>query len=160
MPWIKEERLYPMIALLLIFIMAVRTPLDSDMWWHLRAGEETLESGQVYRIDTFSSTRMGESWINHSWLSQVMMAALQRVGGLPALSIWVGVCAVLSMGLVYLTMKGNPLLRSAVLILAAMVSSVVWSPRPQIMSLVLLALMSWMIGCYRESKRSICLMAT
>lgn len=155
MPWIKEERLYPLIGLLLIFIIAVRAPLDSDMWWHLRAGEETLQSGQVYRIDTFSSTRSGESWINHSWLSQVIMAALLRVAGFPGLSVWVAVCAVLSMGFVYLTMKGHPLLRSAVLILAAIVSSVVWSPRPQIMSLVMLAVVGWLIGCYRDQKRSI-----
>ena len=153
MPWIKEERLYPVIVLLLIFIIAVRAPLDSDMWWHLRAGEETLQSGQVYRIDTFSSTRVGENWINHSWLSQVLMAVLMRMGGFTALSVWVAVCAVISMGLVYLSMKGHPLLRSAVLILAAMVSSVVWSPRPQIMSLVLLALVSWLAGRYRANRK-------
>ena len=100
MPWIKEERLYPIIVLLLIFIIAARVPLDSDMWWHLRAGEETLQSGQVYRIDTFSSTRAGESWVNHSWLSQVYMALLFRLGGFSALSVWVAGCAVLSIGLV------------------------------------------------------------
>ncbi len=153
MPWIKEEKLYPVLVLILIFIMAVRMPIDSDMWWHIRAGEETLDSGQVYRIDTFSSTRSGENWINHSWLSQVLMAFLIRAGGFPALSIWVAVCAVLSMVLVYLQMEGHPLLRSAILVLAAMVSSVVWSPRPQIMSLVLLALVSWFLYSYRKNRK-------
>ena len=153
MPWIREDRLYPIIVLLLIFIMAVRMPMDSDMWWHLRAGEETLSSGEVYQVDTFSSTRSGERWINHSWLSQVMMALMVRIGGRPALSIWVASCAVLSMGLVYLLMSGHPLLRSAVLILAAMVSSVVWSPRPQIMSLVFLALISWLVQSYLDKPR-------
>ena len=150
MPWIKEEKLYPILVLILIFIMAVRMPMDTDMWWHLRAGEETLISGQVYRIDTFSSSRAGQSWINHSWLSQVVMALLLRLGGLPALSIWVAACAVFSMGLVYLQMEGHPLLRSAVLILTAMVTSVVWSPRPQILSLVLLGLMSWLLFNFRK----------
>ena len=151
MPWIKEEKLYLVLVLLLIFIMAVRMPMDSDMWWHLRAGEETLTSGNIYRTDTFSSTRTGVSWINHSWLSQVVMASLLRIGSFPALSIWVAVCAVMSMGLVYLQMVGHPILRGAVLVLAAMVSSVVWSPRPQIMSLVLLALVSWLMYAYREN---------
>jgi hypothetical protein len=36
------ERMLLVITLLLIFFMAARTPLDSDMWWHLSAGEEML----------------------------------------------------------------------------------------------------------------------
>ena len=80
MTWIKEEKLYLALVLLLIFIMAVRMPIDSDMWWHLRAGEETLNAGKAYRVDTFSSSRYGENWINHSWLSQVFMALLLRIG--------------------------------------------------------------------------------
>ena len=59
MPWIKEEKLYLIIVMLLILIMAVRTPLETDMWWHLRAGEETLHNEGVYSIDTFSFTREG-----------------------------------------------------------------------------------------------------
>jgi len=153
MPWIKEEKLYPILVLLLIFIMAVRMPMDSDMWWHLRAGQETIRSGHVYRVDTFSSTRAGEDWINHSWLSQVIMALILRIASFPGLSIWVAICAVLSMGMVYIQMKGPALLRCAVLILAAVVASVVWSPRPQIMSLVLLALLSWLVHQYRNTKR-------
>lgn len=153
MPWIKEDKLYLVLVLLLIFIMAIRMPMDSDMWWHLRAGEETLSSGEIYRTDTFSSTRAGTVWVNHSWLSQVLMASLMRIGNLPALSIWVAVCAVLSMGLVYAQMSGHPLLRGAVLILAAMVSSVVWSPRPQIMSLVLLAVISWVLSVFRRKRK-------
>ena len=152
MPWIKEEKLYPILVLLLIFILAARVPLDSDMWWHLRAGDETIQTGQVYRTDTFSSSRNGTDWINHSWLSQVLMAGLMRIGDLPALSIWVALCAVISMGLVYLQMEGHPLLRGAVLLLAAMVSSVVWSPRPQIMSLVMLAFLCWLVFKYRETR--------
>ena len=152
MPWIKEEKLYPLLVLILIFIIAVRMPMDSDMWWHLKAGQETLRTGAVYQVDTFSSTRMGDRWINHSWLSQVLMAGLLRVGNFAGLSIWVAACAVLSLGLVYLQMEGHPLLRSAVLVLAAIVSSVVWSPRPQIMSLVLLGLITWILYSYRKKK--------
>jgi hypothetical protein len=152
MPWIKEEQLYPVLVLLLIFIIAVRMPMDSDMWWHLRAGEETLQTRQVYRIDTFSSSRVGENWINHSWLSQVIMALMFQWGSFLALSIWVAITAVLSMGLVYLQMEGHPLLRSAILVLAAIVSSVVWSPRPQIMSLLFLGLLSYILHIYRTRK--------
>ena len=152
MPWIKEEKLYPIIALLLILIIAVRTPLDTDMWWHLRAGEETLSNREVYSVDTFSFTRDGSDWINHSWLSQVVMYFLFQAASYYGISIWVGLCAVLSMLFVYLNMKGHPLLRSAVLLFAAVVSSVVWSPRPQIHSLVLFSLIGYLIIKYKETK--------
>jgi len=153
MPWIKEEKLYLIIALLLILIMAVRTPLETDMWWHLRAGEETLRNGDVYSVDTFSFTREGTDWINHSWLSQVVMFLTFQSGSYYGISVWVGVCAVLSMLFIYLQMKGHPLLRSAVLLFAAVVSSVVWSPRPQIHTLVLFSLMSYLIFKYRSTKQ-------
>jgi hypothetical protein len=153
MPWIKEERLYPIIALLLILIMALRTPLDTDMWWHLRAGEETWLNQEVYSVDTFSFTREGSNWINHSWLSQVVMYLIFRSANYYGLSIWVGVCAVLSMAFVYFQMKGHPLLRSALLIFAAVVSSVVWSPRPQIHSLVLFSLLSYLIYKFKHTRR-------
>ncbi len=156
--WIAEEKLYPLIVLILIWIMAVRITLDSDMWWHLRAGQETWANQAVYRVDTFSFTRAGTPWVNHSWLSQVLMYGILRIGSFPGLSIWVAVCAVLSMGLVYLQMEGHPLLRGAVLLLAGTVSSVVWSPRPQIMSLVLLALVSWLIHSYRKKRRRLYLL--
>ncbi len=153
MPWIKEEKLYLIIALLLILIIAVRTPLETDMWWHLRAGEETLRNGEVYSVDTFSFTREGAEWINHSWLSQVVMFLTFQAGSYYGLSIWVGLCAVLSMLFVYLQMKGHPLLRSFVLLFAAVVSSVVWSPRPQIHSLVLFSLLGYLIFQYKRTKK-------
>ncbi len=140
MRWLKDEPFYITVLLLLILIMAIRTPLDSDMWWHLRAGEETWQSGNVYRVDTLSYTREGETWINHSWLAQVIMIGLYRIGGYKALSLWVGLSAVISMYFVYFQMKELPILRMGVVLLAAFVSSVVWSPRPQIFSLVFFGL--------------------
>ena len=91
---IKEARLYPLIALLLIMIMALRAPIDTDMWWHLRAGEESWTNKQVYSVDTFSYTRQGEDWINHSWLSQVIMYLIFKNGEYAGLSFWVAACAV------------------------------------------------------------------
>lgn len=151
MAWIKEDRLYPLIVLLLIWVMAARLPLDSDMWWHLRAGQETVTNRAVYRVDDFSYTRAGTEWINHSWLSQVVMHGIFRVAGFPGLSILVAACAVVSLYLVYLQMIGHPLLRGAVLLMAGATASVVWSPRPQIFSLIMLALIAWIVSKYRQS---------
>jgi hypothetical protein len=154
MPWIKEDKFYLAVLLLLIFIMAARTPLDSDMWWHLRAGEETLNSRAVYLVDTLSYTRAGEAWINHSWLAQVLMVGLFKVGEFKALSLWVGLTATLSMFFIYLQMEGHALLRTGVVLLASFVSSVVWSPRPQIISLLLFAITGFIIFRYKTTGKN------
>jgi hypothetical protein len=151
MPWIKEERLYFYIVMLLILIMAIRMPLDSDMWWHLKAGEQTWLDKQVYDRDTFSSTRYGQDWINHSWLSQLLMYLIFTLGGFYGLSFWVALCAALSMALIYPQMEGHPLLRGLVLLLAGVVASVVWSPRPQVMSLLLLSVLSYLLYAYKKN---------
>lgn len=155
MPWFKENRFYFFVIFILLLIMALRTPLDTDMWWHLRAGEETWTNRQIYSIDTFSYTRQGQEWLNHSWLSQVLMFLLFRSGGYLALSIWVAVSAVLSMSLIYFQMDGHSLLRGAILILAGAVAGVVWSPRPQLMSLVMFGLTSYILYLYKWEKRNL-----
>ena len=149
MTWIKEEKLYFIIMLMLILIMAIRTPLDSDLWWHLRAGEETWSAGEVYRIDNFSFTRSGANWINHSWLSQVLIYLLYRVGNYWALSLLVGLCAAGSIALIYPQMEGHPLFRMGVCMFAGIVSSVVWTPRPQVISLVFLSGVSYIFYLYK-----------
>lgn len=74
------DRLILVVVFLLIFAMAARTPLDSDMWWHLRAGSEILD-GRWLSSDIFTFTRAGEHWTNAMWLSQVSMALVFRLGG-------------------------------------------------------------------------------
>ena len=103
---------------LLVFLMAARTPLDSDLWWHLRAGEETLRLGQPLLSDTLSYTRAGVDWINHSWLTQVGMALLFRWAGFLGLGLAVAGLAAFSLGWVYRQMSGPPLWRAFLVILA------------------------------------------
>ncbi len=151
--WIQEDKFYLIVILLLLLIMSLRTPLDSDMWWHLRAGEQTWLDRQVYAVDTFSFTRFGQSWLNHSWLSQVIMFGIFEISSFLGLSVWVALSAVLSLMLIYFQMDGHPLFRGAVLILAGAVAGVVWSPRPQLMSLVMFGLVSYLLYLYKWKNR-------
>ena len=137
------------LALLLIFILAARTPLDSDMWWHLRAGQETVQTGRPMLADNLSTTRFGAGWINHSWLSEAGMYLLYAWGGSLALGGITALLAVLSMALVYFTLEGPAILRAFLLILGSVVAAVVWAPRPQLVSLVLMALVGYLLYLYK-----------
>jgi len=145
MKWLSDKNFYLIVFILLILVIALRSPLDTDMWWHLRAGEETWTSGNVYRIDTLSYTRAGESWINHSWLAQVIMYGLFHLGSFRALSFWVGITATVSMLFVYLQLEGDPISRIGIALLAGFVSSLVWSPRPQLFSLLFFGIVGWLL---------------
>ena len=147
--WLNTERLFLAVILIAVFAMAARTPLDSDMWWHLRAGETTWKTRQVVTTDFFSHTRQGANWVNHSWLSQVGLYLLYKIGSYRAISAGVAFLAVLSMGLLYLQMEGNYLIRALAVLLASLVSSLVWSPRPQTTSLVLFAIVGYLLYLYK-----------
>jgi hypothetical protein len=143
------------VTLLLIGIMSARTPLDSDMWWHLRAGEETVLLKKPLVIDMFSYTRYGEAWVNHGWLSQVLMYLLYRYFSFPGLCLFVSFFAVVSFYFVYKNMEGCSILKAFLIILGGIAASYTWSPRPQIISQALLAGLSLFMYSLKKSKKNI-----
>jgi hypothetical protein len=148
------RRLILIVTLLLIFAMAARTALDSDMWWHLRAGEISWTTMKPVLDGAFSITRSGQYWLNHSWLSEVVMFLLYKWGGLLALGGMVAVLAVLSAAFVYIQMEGPDLLKAFIMILSSAVVALVWSPRPEMASLVLMAVVGYLLYIFKWKKRN------
>jgi hypothetical protein len=149
----NADRLVLVTVLVLIFLAAARTPVDTDLWWHLRAGEATWTEGQPLLHDPFSFTRLGQLWINHSWLSQVGMFLLFEWGGYLALGTAVALLAAGMMALVYFQQEGPALLRAFLLILGSAAAAVVWTPRPQTVSLFLFALTGYVLYLYKWRQR-------
>jgi len=143
------ERLVFVVILILVFLMAARTPLDTDMWWHMRAGETTVEMGSPLLVDTTSFTKFGENWVNHSWLGGVLLYGVFSIGGFFGLGLLVTGVVTLTIGIVYFQSVGPGLLRGPILILGAVVSSWVWSPRPQIFTLLLFAWVGYLLYLYK-----------
>ena len=141
------------IIIILVFSMAARTPMDSDMWWHLRAGEETVTSGRPYLVDTLSYTRYGEKWVSHGWLTEALMYILFKAGGFLALSALVAATASISMAILFLHMDGSPLFKAFLIVLGCMIAAPTWAPRPQILSLVLLAITSFILHHFKTKKK-------
>lgn len=145
----KPDLFILVFLLVLIFLLAARTPLDSDLFWHLAAGKQTWLSGRPMLADVFTFTRLGSPWINHSWLSQLILYGLDQLGGTLALGAFVAALATISMGLVFLQMRGPAIFRAFIVILATTVAAVVWSPRPQAVSLVAFAFLAWVLYRYK-----------
>jgi len=66
---------------------------DPDLWWHLKIGQIIWNTHQIPRTDLFSFTALGHSWVDHEWLSQLVLYLVYHVGGYPALVLWLCVIA-------------------------------------------------------------------
>jgi hypothetical protein len=146
---LDTRRLVTAILFVAIFAMAVRAPADTDTWWHLQAGRVTLESGRILQSDVFSHTRYGSPWINHSWLSQVILYSLFDRFSYAGLGLWIGAVVTAAFALVYSQMEGDPFTRAFTLVLAATTSGVIWIARPQLLSFLLTAVLCYLLYLYK-----------
>lgn len=138
------------LVFMIVFAMASRTPLDSDMWWHIRAGKEMIQHHAILTKDSFSYTRFGEEWINHSWLSQIVLfLAFDKVKYL-GLSLFTSILAALSMITVYPQTSGHPLIRALAIVVTCSVAALVWSPRPQMFTLLFFGLTSLILYKFKK----------
>ncbi|NMB53193.1 MAG: hypothetical protein GYA15_00700 [Leptolinea sp.] len=148
------DNLILVILLLLVFMMASRTPLDSDLWWHLRSGQVMAETGKPLLTDIFSYTRYGQPWVNHSWLGEVVIYGIYRLAGWTGISVWMGLMAGLIAGIFWVLLPGGKFTRAAFILLASVACGPLFTPRPQLFSLVLVVLLIWLVtGWMRESDR-------
>lgn len=61
----------------LVVIPRAAIPLiDGDVWWHVRAGADVLETLAVARTDTWTIVGAGMPWTSQDWLSNVLLAWL------------------------------------------------------------------------------------
>jgi hypothetical protein len=149
MPVLTPPRLVLCLAFVGIFAMAARPSVDTDTWWHLRAGAWMVEHGRILEHDEFSTTRYGQPWVNHSWLAQVPLFVLWDTFGYAGLNLATAAVVTLAFGLVARQTDGSPYLKAFVLVLAAAASAVYWSARPQLLSFGLAAVFAWVLGQYR-----------
>lgn len=155
------ERLTTVILFLLLFAMAVRVPTDTDAWWHIRSGQWIADERAVPRSDPFSHTRAGAPWIDHSWGAQVVLYGAYRLfggagevgdSGNIGLALYTAVLATAGMALVYRMCEGTAYLRAFVVVLGAAAAAVFWSPRPQMFSFFLGALVLYLLHRFRRER--------
>jgi hypothetical protein len=58
-----------------------------DLAYQLRAGAEILATGRIPTTDTWTFTMAGQPWVDQQWLAQVVLRAVESLGG------WVGLAA-------------------------------------------------------------------
>lgn len=142
-------------------IAALQPIADTDMWWHLATGRETLAHG-IVRADVFSWSVRGAPVSTDQWLGQVVMYATWLAAG------WRGIAllrVVLVIGLVAFVALGaartatRPLAVTLATIPALLLTRAVWVDRPELFGFTFFAALLFILRVGRDGGRRQYLMA-
>lgn len=133
-----------LLTLAFVFVVALSSQTYFDFWWYLKSGELILRSGRVPDTDPFSFTAEGRPWVNHMWLTQVLLsAAYERLGRVPIL-LGKSLLVTATFALVLrtaLARGAHPLAAAGLTALAALAGEPYWHARPQVITYFLLAVL-------------------
>jgi hypothetical protein len=78
-------------GLLAAVMLYCLTPIhNGNIFWHLRNGEDILDTGRIRLEDPFTYTAAGNCWVQEEWLAEVLYAAAWRTGGAAAVVLLKG----------------------------------------------------------------------
>jgi hypothetical protein len=130
---------------------------DNDLWGHLRFGRDMIAAGAIPRLDTYAYTAVGQPWVNHEWLSQVLMAAVYEWAGTAGLLVSRFALATATFLLVIADVRhrtDSPHLRGVVGLLVIAVLSRGLALRPQVFTYCFIALTLLLLGRYGRGRRT------
>jgi len=136
---LETRRVFVFIVAIGLLVLACRNINDRDFWWHLRTGQLILQNHAVFHTDPFSFTRKGYPWINHEWLSELLIYTVYRVAGFGGLIVTFGAMSVVTIYLAFLRSAGKPYIAAVVAIWGAATAAPTWGVRPVTLSLLLAA---------------------
>jgi hypothetical protein len=83
-PALSAPRLGAVLLYLALFSIGLTGFTDPDYGWHLQTGKIIVQSASIPRHDSFTFTSGDHVWVTHEWLSEVIMYAVQSLGGYAA----------------------------------------------------------------------------
>ena len=132
------RQVFFIILILCLFLMTIRPIADPDFWWHLRTGQIIVQTHSIPHTDSFSYTKVGEPWITHEWLSEILIYALFRLGSYGLLIFIFSLIITGAFLLTYLRspVETRPYMAGFVLLFGAISTAPTWGVRPQMLSLL------------------------
>jgi hypothetical protein len=134
--------------------------IDGDVWWHIRAGEEVLNTGAIPRVDTWSIVAYGSPWTSQDWLANVILAIGEGAGpwGETALSFLFGAFTVAAFWILW---RAIALRRPEVgwasrivwLSIGLVLAGPVMGVRVQVLDLLMTAAVIWLLWRYMVDPR-------
>jgi hypothetical protein len=150
------RRLFPLAFFIMVFALAVRQSayIDPDLWWHLQAGQDIVQSQSIPKVDIYSFTKAGSEWVAHEWLSEVIMYAIYQMSGWGGLLFIFSALITITLYLTYRRSEGQPYVAALAILLAAASSSPLFGIRPQMITFLLAAIFIGMLTRYASDGQS------
>ncbi len=82
----------PALILLIVAIADIQRWADPDLWGHVAFGRAMLAMGHLTFHDPYSYSAPGHLWLNHEWLSELLMGAIYNFGGVIGLKLMKFTC--------------------------------------------------------------------
>jgi len=137
------------VAVLLLCGLPVTSAIrDPDFWWHLRTGQIILDHHALIQTDPYTYTASSHHWTMHEWLTEVLFAGLNHIGGLAVIVVvlsvttWLGLLFVLLRALLR---KPGYVAAGIGLLLATIAGYPVWGPRAQMITFALTCLLLFVV---------------
>jgi hypothetical protein len=143
--------------LVAIFLCSFNQISSSDPFLHIKTGEVILSSGTIPHADIYLSSAIGNLWVTHEWLSEIIIYLIYLLAGFWGLIIFVSLLATLTY---YILLRiaerhgANLYVSICIFLIVGQAGSVFWIPRPQVLVFLLFALLLYCLDAFeRTSKR-------
>ena len=153
--YITARNIFVALGLSLIFFIAIRSPTDPDMGWHLQDGKYLIEHDfKVAKKDIFSYTMPDFPLIMHEWTTDIFMEKFLEHTNFFFLSVFFAMVTTLAFLLVGLGASAKIEYKIIAAILGTIASVPVLGVRTQMLSLLGLASVVYIIFKFRRNPRS------
>ena len=130
---------------------------DGDTGWHIRTGQWIAANHLVPTHDVFSFSKPNGVWFAWEWLSDLLFAGLNHLGGLRAVVLFslLLLCVTFTLLFRLVSRHCNPVVGIVITMFAAASSSVHWLARPHLFTLLFLVLFYFMLERVRAGQERI-----
>jgi hypothetical protein len=152
---ISARNIFVALGISLIFFIAIRPPTDPDMGWHLQDGKYLIEHDfKVAKKDIFSYTVPDFPLIMHEWTTDIFMEKFLEMTNFFSLSVLFALITAMAFLLVALGAPAKIEYKVIAAALGTIASVPVLGVRPQMLSLLGLAMVVYMIFRFRRDQKS------
>lgn len=155
----KNEKIFYALTIMVVYSSVIYffsfITADPDLWGHILFGKEVLESMTIPQVDIYSYTANGMEWINHEWVSEILMYYIFNLLGSPGLlfgKILIGLVIITLLSVICFNRKISLSSYGFVFILSVFIISPGFMIRPQLMTFLCSTLFLFIIHYYLEKR--------
>jgi hypothetical protein len=138
----------------LAFFGPMKPGSDTDSWWHLATGELILQERALPDTDPFSWSAEGRDWVLQEWGSEVIFAAIYSSAGAKGLVVLEGLIIGATALVLLRTLRRyttDPYVLAGVVLVAVALSTMLWTIRPHLFTLLLFSVTLFMLTSYDDN---------